>query len=382
MRRALLILPLVLGGCFNPDDILPVHGSLTSPDPVEGQVVRLLRDPAGAREASCTEAKPFKETTADEAGNFSFDVFRAQAIKLTGQGVFCFRVETTFASGSTVFTDIVGLSGEVTLPPFPDWRAAPSRVDGVLRFEPFAPLPEVESFEGDQLVHRAEWVTADGGLAWLVDDRVMALNPVTNEVAPTRQPMAFDDFALEDFSGAVALNARFTVTEENEGPFGSNITTIEARSGQTLQVAGTRTPFSRGIPCPPVGTPCFLTDGDLSPVDAGGAQGVALAFATPTSVSAVVIRGAETETSLMGLQLVDADGGTLPIVQKLLPTSLWNAGVPNFTLRPLPDGGLEFGPRADARFVTITFDAGVALREVRIGFVNGVERAAEISLFE
>lgn len=382
MRRALLVLSLVFAACFNPDDILPVHGSLTSADPVAGQVVRLLRDPAGAREVSCTEAKPFKETTADEAGNFSFDVFRAQAVKLTAQGVFCFRVETTFASGSTVFSDLVGLSGEVTLPPFPDWRAAPSRFDGVLRFEPFAPLPVVERFEGDQLVHRAQWVTADGGLAWVVDDRVMALNPVTNEVAPTRVPMAFDDFALEDFSGTVSLNARLTITEESEGPFGSNSTTLEARSGQTLQLVGNRTPLSRGLECPPFGTPCFLTDGDLSPVDAGGAPGVSFSFAAPTSVSAVVVRGVETEALLMGLQLTDADGGTLPLVQQFLPTSLWNAGVPNFTLRPLPDGGLEFGPKADARFVTITFDAGVPVRQVRVGFANSMLRSGEISLFE
>lgn len=382
MRRALLVLSLVLTACFNPDDILPVHGTLTSADPVEGQVVRLLRDPSGAREASCNEAKPFKETTADEAGHFSFDVFRAQAIKLTGQGVFCFRVETTFPSGSTVFSDIVGLNGEVTLLPFPDWRAAPSRVDGVLRFEPFAPIPMEESFEGDQLVHRAQWLTADGGVAWVVDDRVMVFNPMTNETTPTRQPMDFDDYALEDLSGAVTLSARFTVTEASEGPFGSNSTTLEARSGQTLQVSGNRTPFSRGLECPPLGTPCFLTDGDLSPADAGGGQAVIFTLPAPNSVSAVVVRGAETDALLMGLQLIDVDGGTLPLVQQLLPTSLWNAGVPNFTLRPLPDGGLEFGPKADARFVTITFDAGVPLKEVRIGFANGVQRVGEISLFE
>ncbi|MDP2274282.1 MAG: hypothetical protein Q8K32_26290 [Archangium sp.] len=380
MRRVLLVISWVLSACFNPDDILPVHGSLTSADPVAGQVVRLLRDPAGAREASCAEAQPFKEATADEAGNFSFDVFRAQAVKLTAQGVFCFRVETTFASGTTVFTDLVGLSSEVTLPPFPDWRAAPSRVDGVLRFEPFAPLPVEERFEGDQVVHRAEWITADGGLAWVVDDRVMALNPVTNEVAPARVPMAFDDFALEDFSGSVAINARFTITEE-DGPFGSNSTTLEARSGQTLQVAGARTPFSRGLDCPVFGTPCYLTDGDLSAVDAGNTNGLIFAFAAPTSVSAVVLRGVETEASLMALQLTAEDGGTV-LVQQVLPTSLWNAAVPNFTLRPLPDGGLEFGPKADARFVTIRVDAGVLVEQVQFGFVSPVARAGEISVFE
>ena len=197
MRRALLVIPLVLSACFNPDDILPVHGSLTSPDPVAGQVVRLLRDPAGARESNCTEAKPFKETTTDEAGKFSFDVFRAQATRLSGMGTFCFRVETTFPSGAYAFSEILGLFGEETLPPFPDWRAQPTRADGALRFEPMAPLPETgETFEGDQLVHRSEWLTEDGGLAWAADDRVLAVDPDA-PLRPTRQSMLMDELALE-----------------------------------------------------------------------------------------------------------------------------------------------------------------------------------------
>ena len=84
----------------------------------------------------------------------------------------------------------------------------------------------------------------------------------------------------------------------------------------------------------------------------------------------------------MGMQLLDADGGTARLVQQVLPTSMWNSGVPNFVLKPLPDGGVEFSPKSDPRFFTFSFDAGVPVREVRMGFAATVERISEVSLFE
>ena len=44
MRSALLALLLV--GCTNPDELVPLSGAVHSPDSVEGQVVRLLETPA------------------------------------------------------------------------------------------------------------------------------------------------------------------------------------------------------------------------------------------------------------------------------------------------------------------------------------------------
>lgn len=374
---------LLLPACFNPDDILVVSGSLSSPDPVAGQVVRLLRDPLANNGPGCAEAKLFKETTADEAGNFSFDVFRAQAMKLTGGGFFCFRVETSFPSGSTVFSDLQALTGADKLPPFPDWRAHPTRVDGVLRFEPLAPLPAEELlFEGDQLVHRAEWISEDGGLAWVMDDRVMAFLTGAGGIAPVRVPMVLDDYALEDFSGTVSLRGQLTIMEEGTGPFGSGATTLEARSGDTLQLTGGRVPLSRGLDCPGRGTPCPLTDGALTAVDAGMALPIVFTLAAPASLSAVVVRGAETDATLMAVQLIGVDGGSLPLVQHFFPTSLWNANAPVQTRRPQRDGGFEFAPAVEPRFASITFDAGVPIREVRVGFASALERLSELSIFE
>ena len=118
-------------------------------------------------------------------------------------------------------------------------------------------------------MHRSEWITADGGVAWAADDRVLALDPVNISVSPARQPMAMEDPALEDFAGSVRFNARLTKPGEDSGPFGTSASTIEVRSGQTLPLAGARTPLSRGMACAGFGNPCPLTDGDLTPIDAG-----------------------------------------------------------------------------------------------------------------
>jgi hypothetical protein len=376
---------LLLTGCFNPDDILPVHGTLTSVDPVAGQVVHLLRDPVAESGPTCSEAKPFKEIAADDSGNYSFDVFRAQATKLTGNGQFCFRVDTAFASGSTVFTDIMGLSGDRALPPFPDWRAQPQRTGGVLYFDPIAPLPADEMAAGDQLTHRAEWFTDDGGLAWVTDDRVGEVDLANmGALVVKRVPMPFDDVTLEDFSGAVRLRAQVTIVEADIGPFGGGATTYEAASGQALPLSGSRVPLSRGLACPALGSPCPLTDGDLTPVDAGSDPffKVTLTLPAPATLSSIVIRGAETESTLLGVQLVGADGGVLALVQKVLPVTMWSSGVPKFSRRPRRDGGIVLEPQSEARFVTINVDAGVPISEVRIGFGGTVERISEVSLFE
>jgi hypothetical protein len=366
-----------LSGCFNPDDIFPLHGSVTSLDPVQGQPVRLLRDAVIDGRSKCDDATAFKETTTDEAGNFSFDVFRAQAQKLTGFGQFCFRVETDFPSQSLAFADL-RLDTETTLPTFPDWRAQPRLENGVVHFEPLTPLPAEETLEGDQLVHRAEWLTADGGVAWVMDDRF--IDPQTGMLV--RVPMPLDDAALEDFSGSVRMRAQLSKFEAALGPFGGSGSLIEARSGETLQLTGSRIPVSRGLACPALGTPCPLTDGRLDAADAGTSQSLTLTLSTPVPLSAVVVRGAETDALLVGVLLKDADGGALPLVQYLLPTSTWNGGAPSFMRRPRRDGGFDVLQQSSTRYFVVALDASVPISSVTVGFAGGVSSVAEISLFE
>jgi hypothetical protein len=379
VRGKLLLASLLLSACFNPDDILPVKGTVTSPDPVEGQVVRLLRESRiETDDFTCANATPFKETTADADGRYQLDVFRAQAQKLTGVGQFCFRLESTFASGSSGFTDVPRLFGELELPPLPDWRAQPRFEGEVLRFEPAAPLPELESLEGDQVVHRAEFVTSDGGVAWVADDR--ALDLFTRE--PSRVPIALEPWALEDFSGEVRLAARVTTVDPEDPapiqfPGAGGAVLFELRSGQSVPVAGTRTPLSRGLDCAPYGSPCPLTDGALVAVDGGGETMVTLALPSAVPVSAIVLRGVETPLPLIGVLLEDGDGGTRQ-VQHVVPTSLWNGG------QLLPDptgGGTGFRFAFPATYSMVHLDGGV-VKSFTLVFQQGLDRIAEVSVFE
>ena len=257
----------------------------------------------------------------------------------------------------------------------------------MIRFEPVRPRPAVESFEGPQLAHRAEWRTEDGGLAWAADDYVSAFDPVTMSLVPTRALLQVNDFAREDFSGTAVLHARLTVIDAEENPFGSRSAhTLEIKSGDTLALAGHRTPMSRGLSCPPYADPCPLTDGALTPVDAGVITGITslmtITLPAPTVLTSIVLRSVETDTLLMGVQLLDADGGALTLVQQELPSSLWNASVPTFMVRQRRDGGVEFAPRADPHFINLSLDAGLSVSAVRIGFAGRIESWSEVSFFE
>jgi hypothetical protein len=130
-------------GCFNPDDIFPLKGTVTSADPVEGQVIKLLRDSKQAGFGGCSGAlaTDFKQTTADANGNFSFEVFRAQTQSLTNFSPFCFRVSAQFPSGSRAWSDLSGIFDETHLSPLPDWQAAPQHEHDGLQFRPPSPRP-------------------------------------------------------------------------------------------------------------------------------------------------------------------------------------------------------------------------------------------------
>ncbi|HEY1087880.1 MAG TPA: hypothetical protein VGE37_09305, partial [Archangium sp.] len=374
--RAVLFLGLVfLSACFNPDDILPVKGTITSPDAVEGQVVKLLRESRIEGNQTCANATAFKETTVNADGTYAFDIFRAQAQKLTGFGQFCFRLETTFASGSSAFTDFE-LQSELQVPTIPDWRPQASLVDGVVRFTPVTNL-SVEEGRTEVLIHRERFVTQDGGVAWERDDRLFDF--MSQE--PVSALFELPEVAFEDFSGELEFRARLTVTPEVMGPFGDDRSKlIEFRAGQTIPFTGTRTPFSRGLACPPFAAPCPLTDGALTRTPGNAATRVVFFLPAPTPVSTIVLRGVETGVPLMGVLLGDADGGLVGQVQHELPTSTWSQ-FPEFV--PVEgDGGVpEFRLMLPAAYSTIRLDGGV-VSAVVLTFPQGLDAISEVSLFE
>lgn len=374
MRRAFAI--LLLAGCTNPDEIVPVRGDVTPP--VEGQVVRLLRrfQEFGTSQCRSEEGVLFKETQTDSAGNFGFDLFRIEAESFGGLGSYCFRVESDFASGAAASTDFSYPRIGVRLPPFHDWLASPRLENGVLRFEPPIPLPPDTPPAPGELIttleHTARLVTADGGTVWKASDRRLAL-----DFTSTREPIVFDPVRLEDFSGTVILEAALSEPREVAYGFSSNGGPVRLRAAELLPLAGTRVPLSRGLPCAELGDPCPATDGELTSVDAGPIQDLSFELAAASPLSTVVLRGIVGPSRVIDLSLTQVDGGVVEVHEALPRISFESA--PSLETVLLRDGG--FRALQDS-YLVIPVDAGAPVRSVKLHFPDGLWRVQEISLFE
>ena len=391
MRFALVV--LVFSGCMNPDEIFPLHGAVTSVDPVEGQVVRLLRQiqPGGAP-CQSSQGTLFKEAQADTEGTYGFEVFRVEARSLSGSDTFCFRIDASFPSGSAAWTDLGTPGAELTLAPLFDWRPGLSLDAGVLHFEPPVPWPadlepvlsEGRWFLGMQLTHRAQVVTEDGGVLWQADDRFQVSDGVLRVFHAKREPLVVDDVRLEDFAGTLSLSA--SLFDPDQLPRGlsyfQNKPPTGMRGGERLSLRGNRVPVSRGLACPALATPCPLTDGDLTEVDAGMINEVPLELTRPIMLSAVVLRGAEVGSGLINVVLTQEDGGVAMEVAKTVPASTFTLFSNTESAPPfiqLSDGGFASIRRG---FVVIPLDAGVPISRVTLQFPAGLARIQEVSFFE
>lgn len=371
----LVVAMVSLAGCFNPDDIFPLTGRVESVDPVDGQVVRLLRQNV-VGVCDLTQASAFKQATVD-GGFFGFEVFRAEAQRLTDQGAFCFWAETTFPSGSTAMSELDNISGVTGVGVLRDWRAHPRLDGGVLEFDP--PIP-VQAFTDPNLptlatLHqRATIRSADGGLIWLADDLYYV--DTDGGLGLDRRPMVIDEVRVEDFAGVVTLTAKIDEQGDPNSLFGSTGTSTTLRSAQTLAVQGAQVPLSRGLPCAIVGTPCPLTDGDLTAVAMAQSVGeLTFDLPQPTVLRAVVLRNVELDMPSVMIDLIAEDGGSTQQVEALLPSeSQTRESVP----RLLDDGGVDF-TQGVAFFTVIAIDAGVPTSSVRLTF-GGLTRASEISI--
>jgi hypothetical protein len=335
---------------------------------------------------SCGDYRPFKESLTDADGGYAFEVFRAQAQGLTeGVGDRCFRAEVEFRSGSRASTVLPRLYGPETLPGLPDWQPAMTLDAGVLAFTPVAPLPAEETLDGEQLTHRLEARTADGGLAWAQDDRLLRVAGLEAPRAE-RVPLTFDDAVLvEDEAVTVRLRARVVGVVEAEGPFGGGRgfgSPVEVDGAGTLSLPARAAPPTRGLPCVGFGAPCALTDGALEPREpAGQVTALALDFPTPLVPRWLVVRGLEVDSPLLGVQLLALDGGVAAQAQYLAAESLWDpVAAPRD--EPLPDGGVLRQGEARLRFLAIPLDAGVPVGGVRVTEPVGLRRAAELSVVE
>ena len=369
MRSALLALLLV--GCTNPDEIIPVTGILVSVDPVEGLPVRMLRSyQANYQFGPIEGATLFKETQADAEGRFAFEAFRIEAQTFTSMGSYNFRFETTFPSGSVAWSQTsLGIEGRLS--PFRDWRPAPRIESGVLHFEPAIAGP-VEPPSSSY--HRAQFTTSDGGVVWRAGDVRFAAQFGAYE----NGPIVMDALRLEDFTGELSLEA--TTLEFDGSGYGIRITgtgTVELRAGQRLALSGSRVPLSRGLPCTGFASPCPLTDGDLAMVDAGFREEVTLELPDAAMLSALVLRGAHVANRSFTLELGQTDGGVVLSTEERFdpPTDPFGS----IATVVLADGGYA---ATSTQYRVVEFDAGVPVQRVTLRFPNGLLRIAEVSLFE
>ena len=390
MRTALAcsVCLVVTAGCFNPDDIFPVTGTLQSVGPVEGQVVQLLRQVDTSNfgtGCSGADARAFKEATADAAGTFGFEVFRAQSQNLTSLGTYCFRVDTTFSSGATASSQVYGIFGTTKLGTLRDWRSGLEQDAGVLVFTPPIPVPPETAAQAmidpaiPQLDHRVEVLTAAGDVVWQADDHLVSLDGGLNH----REPLVMDDARLEDFEGTLALHARVVESEAAQTALnqGFDVYSTELRAAELRPVVGHAPATSRGARCTEISGVCPFTDGDLTPVDVGSLPVVTLELDTPQDLAWLVLRGVETPVPFVVVVVTDQSGIAVQTFRVELPVSAWSLAAPR-PPRRRRDGAVGTGPMIPTTpvYAVIPLPAAAGIRSVSLRFPGGLQRAAELSL--
>lgn len=365
MKRALGIAVFVFCGCFNPDDILPIKGSVETP----GMTVKLER--GRAQFGRCDEKKVFQETTSGDDGAFTFEVFRAQAQHLSTFESFCMRASTRYPSGTEVSSVVYELFTSAELLPFPDWQPNLTRVGDVLQF---VPLADRDAFSAQ---HTVAVTSADGGLVWREGD-------VQGDGFSGFMPKPFtgDSRVLDEFGGTLALSGSYSQTRMSSLlPDAVQYVGVQAKPSQQLILGTTQIPLSRGVPCDGFPTPCPLTDGELARVELNDVKTVMLRFPAPVTPSLLVLRDLMTMMQLptempnpdaptIGVVGFQADGGVVAMGAYVLEYS--SEGESLLTA----DGGFERG----GRYLAIPLIAGVPIESLRVTS-DGFERLREISVF-
>lgn len=355
-----LALLLMLSGCFNPDDIFVLRGSASAPT---DQLVELRRAQTNAGRSQCDDAEPFKQTRLDADGGFIFEVFRAQTRHLGSGDRNCLRVQTLFVSGARAHADIFSPEFVTTVDHFIDWQPELHRDGG--EWSVSSAMPSLMNATGRSFVaHRLVLETDDGGIAWAADDLVRFLSLTMETMPNVRVALRDDHAAWNEFAGTLAVKAQY-LDRQSSSLDVVNVdldgTIVEVRAPQRVVFDGGFVPPSRGVACPPLASPCPLTDGALEPFWVQ-VPSFTLKFDAPLSVHRAVLRGVYQRqvTQLFG-EL--EDGGVVEL--GVVPMSARAFVVPE---RPFPfplpqgDGGAFFVESPE--FIVVDLDAGAPLRSV------------------
>ncbi len=355
-----LALLLTLSGCFNPDDIFVLRGSADAPG---SQLVELRRAQATGGRAQCDDGAPFMQTKVDSDGGFSFEVLRAQTRHLGSGDRNCLRIQTSFASGARAHADIFAAEFVTTVARFIDWQPDVHRDGGEWLVS--SAMPSLMNAQGRSFVaHRLVLETDDGGIAWAADDLVRFRSPTTQLPPTTRLALRDDLAAWNEFAGTLTVKAQYfdrpsssldVVNVDLDG------TVVEVHARHRVAFDGGFVPPSRGVECPPLASPCALTDGVLESFWIQEPS-FTLKFDAPRSVHRAVLRGVyqQQATQLSG-ELEDGgvvDLGIAPVSSRVFEVPWRPFPLP----RPQGDGGVLFVPSPE--FIIVDLDAGAPLRSV------------------
>ena len=365
MKRALVIAMFVFAGCFNPDDILPIKGSVENP----GMTVKLER--GRPLFGTCDEKKVFQETTSGDDGAFTFEVFRAQAQNLSTFESFCMRASTRYPSGTEVSSVVYQLFTGAELLPFPDWQPNLTRVGDELQFVPIA---DADQFN---VRHTAEVTLADGGVTWRQVD-----GAGDGRGGSIRFELTGDSRVLDEFGGELALRGSYSERRSSMLlPDAVESVGVQAKPSQTVSLSATQVPLSRGVACDDLPLPCPLTDGELQRVALNGATTVMLRFPSSVTPSLLVLR--DLATSLRApTEMPDPESPSLSVVGfradgGVFPMGAFPLIYPAEGTVPSADGGFEWG----GRYLAIPLIAGVPIDSLRLSSDDGFEGLQEVSVF-
>jgi hypothetical protein len=368
----------------NPDELLPIHGSAISGDaPAVGQTVRLRRGVRNQRNASsCDFADAaFKEARVQQDGGYRFQVYRAEGQPLNNAAQFCFRVETTFPSGSSAWSDLNALLLDNPVAPLRDWQTVPYVDGGRVVFEPVIPLPpdDFRSFQDPtpparQLDHEVELVS-DAGTIWRTSDDRFDL--VDGGARYERQPLQLDEERVEDFAGVLQLRATLTdyTLRSQYAFYDLSLPGVVMRPPLDPLVQGATVPLSRGLPCPPFASPCPFTDGSLELVDGGREPSLVVVLPATTALRTLLLRDLGVFRGEVHVEQTLEDGGLWSTIDGTVTGS---RGISSEFIT-LPDGG--FAGLTNS-YRAIDLDAGAAVTRVTLTFPNGgLVSLRELSLF-
>ena len=313
--------------------------------------------------AECGPWKNIENTRSLDGGQYSFEVFRAQAMQLTTGAPYCFRLDTRYTSGVLASATMEALFGEAQIPPMPDWTPD-LRVDGgVFVFAPYRTRsPDVEFF----VIQHVLEIRRGSQVSWrAADASLLTLGLET-------QPISADPRIVNEFGGNARLRVSYTEGEGQQSPIGELVVRprVEASSARTLSLSDTVDARSRHSLCDFFSMSCPLTDGFLVSADLDGHPWMQVNFMQPFAPSLVVVRSLVVNGPTLEVSGIQVDGGVLPLGAFALTRELDGPGSlePNGVYLPAPT------------FVAMTVDAGEPVVSLRVT-AEGLVKVDEVSIY-